>query len=247
MFFFAVRAIVFALWTGFMSVLAIPAALISPGRWVPWVGQRWGRGALALMGVSLEVEGGEHLGNDAYVIMANHTSHFDVICLWAALERPIRMVAKRELTLIPVFGWALALGAAIVIDRGNREKAVRSMARARRAIDKGHSVLLFPEGTRTPPGALGALKKGPFHLALGARADVLPIGLSGTGEILAKGDWRIRRGSVRLRLGTPISTAGYEDSDEGRAALADDVTRALTELMRETPQAAETSPAGPRP
>lgn len=230
------RAIVFGAWTGLMSSLAIPAALVSPGRWVPWVAQRWGRGALALMGVTLEVEGAETLDEQAHVIMANHTSHFDVVCLWASLKRPIRMVAKRELTLIPIFGWALALGAAIVIDRGNREKAMRSMARARRALDRGHSVLLFPEGTRTPPGTLGPLKKGPFHLALGARASVLPIGLEGTGDVLAKGDWRIHPGRVRLRLGAPIATDGYEDSDEGRAALAADVGASLRALMGADPE-----------
>lgn len=220
----------FAFVTAFFSLLAIPFAILVPDRGVPIVARRWARAALAVAGVEVELERVGVLPAGAVVVMANHTSHFDVVALYAALPIAVRMVAKRELTLIPIFGWALALGGAIIIDRGKRERAIASIERAGKVIRRGASVVLFPEGTRTPPGILGPLKKGPFHLAQSAQVAVLPIGVVGTGEILKKGDWRIHPGRVRLCVGEPVGPFPGGDSDTAREALMGAVAGALTRL-----------------
>lgn len=229
---FLYRALVLAALTGLWSFISFFALALAPRTGLYWVERTWARWVLAAVGVEVDLQGPERpLDAPAYLVMANHTSHFDVICLFAKVPLGLRAVAKRELSYIPLFGWALAVGGAIMIDRGDRERAIASIQRAGAVIRAGRSVLMFPEGTRTPPGTLGPLKKGPFHLALAARVPILPIGIQGTGEVLLPGDWRIRPGRVAVRVGAPIPTEGVPDDDAGREALAAETAKALSTLM----------------
>jgi 1-acyl-sn-glycerol-3-phosphate acyltransferase len=227
------NALAIALLTLFWSVGAMFAAVLDRrGGSIPWIERVWARMVLKACGIRVEVEGADQTFDaPAYLVMANHTSYFDVISLCASVPIPLRFVAKRELGHIPFLGWAMRLGAAIMIDRGDREKAIASIQRAGRSIREGRSVLMFPEGTRTPPDALGPMKKGPFHLALEALVPVLPVGLSGTGEVLPKGDWRIRPGRVTVRIGKPIDTGDLPHDDAARAGLEERVAAALSSLM----------------
>jgi 1-acyl-sn-glycerol-3-phosphate acyltransferase len=231
-----VRAVFNITWmlglTMLFSALCLPVVLVAPVRGIRVMAGLWSRLILWGCGVRVEVTGLERLeAGRGHLVMANHTSHFDVVALYAAVPLPIRFVAKRELVLIPIFGLVLFLGAAIVIDRKNRKKAIASVERARRALERGECVLFFPEGTRTDPGVLGPIKKGPLYLATQARASVLPIGIAGSGDVLPRGDWRIRAGTIRLRIGEPFDMAGFPDSAEGRDALADRLSDTLRGLM----------------
>jgi 1-acyl-sn-glycerol-3-phosphate acyltransferase len=209
------------------------------------IASAWGRWVLSLCGVKVEVHGAEHLGTHPSVVaMANHTSHTDVMALFGYLEKDMTPVAKRELAVIPVFGWILWAGAAIMIDRRDRKKAVQSLREAARVIRGGRSVLMFAEGTRTPPGVLGPLKKGPFHLALEAGVPVVPIGVRGSGDILAPHDWKIRPGTISLHVGPPISTEGLKNNDHGRQVLMEKVRLALIELASVTPVDRDAPAAG---
>jgi 1-acyl-sn-glycerol-3-phosphate acyltransferase len=216
--------------TGFWSAVAILVVLVDRRR-IPAIGMAWSRSVLRATGVAAELRGTVEAAEGPFLVMANHTSHFDTLALYATLPLPVRFVAKRELQWIPLFGFPLlTLGAAIVIDRKDRARAIASIARAQKVIDGGQSVLFFPEGTRTPPGVLGPLKKGPFHLAVEARVPILPVGIRGTGRVLARGDWRVHPGQVELHVGAPIPTAAVEATDSGRAALAEKVATALRTL-----------------
>lgn len=198
----------------------------------------WSRQILFACGVKVECGPPPvPLTEPSYLVLSNHTSHFDALSIYATLPiAGLRPVAKRELGYIPLFGWVLALGAAIMIDRGDPKKAKASIDRAGKVIREGRPVLMFPEGTRTPQGALGPLKKGPFHLATAAKVPIVPIALHGTGDVLAAGDWRIRPGKVVLRIGRPIPTAEWGEGEEARASLMAEVEQALRHLMREAQQ-----------
>jgi 1-acyl-sn-glycerol-3-phosphate acyltransferase len=200
----------------------------------------WSRQILFACGVEVECRPPPvPLTEPAYLVLSNHTSHFDALSIYATLPiARLRPVAKRELGYIPLFGWVLALGAAIMIDRGDPTKAKASIDRAGAVIREGRPVLMFPEGTRTPQGELGPLKKGPFYLATAAKVPILPIALHGTGDVLRSGDWRIRPGKVVLCIGRPISTEDRGEGDEARASLIADVEQALRQLMEEARQTA---------
>ena len=217
--------------TGVLSVVALPLAFVAPERVLTKIAQTWSKLVLLWCGVEATVEGQAHLEDGkSYLVMANHTSHFDALAIYGRVRWSMTPVAKRELGYIPIFGWALAAGAAVMIDRGDRVRAKRSIDKAARIIQAGRSVLLFPEGTRTAPGVVGPLKKGPFHLALAAGVPIVPIGVEGTGAVLAVGSWRIHPGAVHVRVGAPIPVPTEGDEDTRRAALMASVEAALRTL-----------------
>ena len=218
--------------TGFYSAEAMVMLPFRAGRTITAVANRWARAVNWICGIDVRADGlDQPLDATSYVVVANHTSHCDLLALYATIPIDMRPVAKRELGKIPIFGWALRAGAAIMIDRGDQEKARESIERAAQTIREGRSVLMFPEGTRTPPGELGALKKGPFHLALAARVPILPVGIVGSGDILMPGHLLLRSGRISVHAGTPIPTDAFENSSAGRQRIMETVAQALRDLM----------------
>ena len=216
------------------SIVALFIAPFAKGRYVIPIARLWARQLVSLCGVKVEVvPPKERLDGPAYLVMSNHTSHFDVPSLYSVSPIDMRPVAKKELGSIPIFGWALRMGAAIMIDRKNSTKAHASIEQAAAVIRSGISVLMFPEGTRTPNEELGPLKKGAFHLAQAARVPVLPVAVLGTKKVLASGDWKIRPGRVQVRYGRTIRTDDLPAGDEGRQLLMDRFRAAVAELVRD--------------
>ena len=151
----------------------------------------------------------------AYVFMSNHVSQYDVLAVVAALEEfQLRWVAKKELTRIPVFGWALKHSGHIIIDRSNHEQAIASLRAARTQMEDGISVMIFPEGTRGAAGQpLLPFKKGGFMLALETGFPVVPLAIRGSGRILPRGSLSPASGDIEVVVGPPIPVAGL-DRDE---------------------------------
>jgi 1-acyl-sn-glycerol-3-phosphate acyltransferase len=162
----ALRLALIAAYTVFWGV---PAMLVAPfsGEAIVWIGRRWLSWSFRSCGIRLVTEGLEQIDRtQSYVFMSNHQSVLDIGALVLTLPVSWRFVAKRELTWIPFFGWALGLSDQIVIDRGNRTRSVRSLQRAAERIRGGVNVIVFPEGTRSPDGELREFKSGGFHLAI---------------------------------------------------------------------------------
>lgn len=218
--------------TAAYSVMAAAVLPFNGGRHATWVAQRWAKHMNFACGVDVKVDGlDQPLDAPAYLVMANHSSHFDLPGIFSCLPIDMRPVAKRELGKIPIFGWVLKAGAAIMIDRGDREKAKASIERAGETIRAGRSVLLFPEGTRTETLDVAPLKKGPFFLAVEAGVPILPVGIVGTADILKPHDWQIHPGRVSVHVGKPIETSGFSHDETGRDALRQVVADALADLV----------------
>jgi 1-acyl-sn-glycerol-3-phosphate acyltransferase len=145
----------------------------------------------------------------ACVYVANHQSLFDIPALVLCMPADFRMVAKRELLYIPIFGWALWLAGFIFIDRSDREKAIRKLERTVRTIRRGRSVVVFAEGTRSPDGRLLPFKKGGFVLALQAGVPIVPVAIRGGAKVLSKGGLRVRPGTIEVVFGAPVPTVDY--------------------------------------
>jgi len=179
-----------------------------------------------------------------YVFMSNHASHFDILAVVAALpEMQLRWVAKRELADIPIFGWALGRAGHIIIDRSNPEQAMASLRAAKKTMDTGVSVMIFPEGTREGHDhELLPLKKGGFLLAIETGTPIVPIAVKNSRAILARDSVRIHAGTIEVVVGEPIPVAG-----QTREALIDEVERFLRrELDLDTPGTPEGLPQGTR-
>ena len=199
------------LW-GAIGCLAAP--FDRDGRAIVWVGRQWVRWILWTCGIRVGADGLANVPRDRpCVYMSNHQSIVDIAAIIATLPVAWRFVAKRELTWIPFFGWALALGHQIVVDRKDREASVRSLARAAERVREGANVIIFPEGTRSPAGSLRDFKSGGFHLALQAGVPIVPVAISGSWRISPKRSLRIHSGRVLVRYGEPIATQGLGPDD----------------------------------
>ena len=175
----------------------------------------WSDALLAYAEVKLAVEGREHVPPDeALVVMSNHQSHYDIPVLFQAL-RPmrLRMVAKKELFRIPIWASAMRVAGFVELSRGDRSAAIESLNSARASIERGTSIWLAPEGTRSPTGKLGAFKKGGFHLASEAGARILPVSVDGTRRVLPAKGARVQNGQkVRVIVHAPIAIGSFEES-----------------------------------
>jgi 1-acyl-sn-glycerol-3-phosphate acyltransferase len=224
---YALRYLLIVLYTIFWGTLGGVIGLLDrSGNGVIWVGRRWISWILASCGITIEADGLESLDTKRpYVLMSNHQSVFDIAAIVTSWPVDFRFVAKRELTWIPFFGWALASGGHVIIDRGRRERAVESLARAADRVRTGTNVIIFPEGTRSPSGRLGEFKSGGFHLAIQAGVPILPITVSGSRHITPKRSLRIESGRIRVHYGTPIPTRGLGIDD--RSQLKEAVRAAI--------------------
>ncbi|GLH71270.1 hypothetical protein GETHPA_28030 [Geothrix rubra] len=191
------------------------------------------RGTAAAFGIRRRLEGWESLPEDlrsgarAAVFIGNHTSQFDPPLLISTLpSRPV-FVAKKELARVPFLGWVIWLADFIFIDRDRRESALRSLAAAARRIHDGQSLAAFPEGTRSATGGLLPFKKGVFALAFEAGVPVVPLAIHGGREILPRGTWRVRGGTYRITVGTPLETGAFPDAEALRQAAEAAVRRLL--------------------
>ena len=194
--------------------------------------RKWARVILKVAGTRVEVENPERVDPDrAQILVANHASYFDVLALLGYVPGKYRFVAKKELADVPIFGPAWRACGHISIDRQNVESAIRSLELARRRLEEERpTVVMFPEGTRSPTGELRSFKKGAFVLAIQTGAEVVPAALLGTREIMRKGSWRIRTGrTIRVRFGEPLSVRGLTMED--RDALTRRAHDAVAELL----------------
>ena len=171
-----------------------------------------------------------------YVFAANHLSTVDIFALFVVVPVNIRFIAKKQLGHIPLFGWAMAAGRFIFIDRQNPAAARRSIARAAARIRSGTSVAIFPEGTRTRDGTLGPFKKGGVRLAAEAGVPIVPIAIRGSREIMPRGSVFLRRGTVHVDVGEPIATAGIHSSGE-RTVLVEKIRDAIAQMLAENADA----------
>jgi 1-acyl-sn-glycerol-3-phosphate acyltransferase len=165
--------------------------------------------------------GREHLPRSGPLLLAaNHRSFLDPFVIGTLLGRPVYYMAKRELFQHPLQAWALNALGAFPVDRGAGDR--EAMTTAREILLRGGCVVIFPEGTRTRRGPLGAPRRGVGRLALETGAPVAPISVIGT-EHVRRG-WRICPRKVRLRVGRPLR---FPTIAEPSPRLAAGVTRRI--------------------
>lgn len=182
-----------------------------------------GKGCLEDAQIELVVKGLDQLDlSKPYLFMSNHQSLYDIPVLFAALKGRLRMVAKKELFKVPVWGQALGVAEFISIDRKDRYKAVQSLKEAARLMQSGINVWIAPEGTRSRDGKLLPFKKGGFMLALETGAQIVPVAITGAWSVVPPKSFRLRLGQrVEVEFGQPIDASAY--GMENRDALMREV------------------------
>ena len=219
-------AAAFSLFMGFLEILCLPIDR-RRGRVFHTLARFWARTALAICRVHVRVKGVKNLDRgQSYVYVSNHASMFDIPAILASVPDQIRIVYKKELEVIPFFGWGLKWGHYIGIDRGRGSDAMKSIEEAIGKIHNGQSLLLYAEGTRTLDGKLQPFKRGAFNIAVRAGVPVVPLTVNGSFRILPKRSIVINPGNVELVLGKPILLTGLSGR-EAEWQLMDQVHNAI--------------------
>ncbi len=175
----------------------------------------WAEGLARGWGMKVHAHGAEQLDSEApYIFMVNHLSHVDIVALFVGLPVDVGFLAKHELRSVPFLGQAMVAGGHVFIDRTKHTSAFKAMGAAAQDVKKGASLVIFPEGTRGHSEHIQPFKKGGFHLAKQAGVLVVPVGLRGTRNIMAREDFLMRPGEVHVHIGAPIDPGTFADSHQ---------------------------------
>jgi len=223
--FFLIPAI--SLYTIVLGTISVLSTIVDPsGDFGHSCARAWSRLILWTTGVTVRVEGLERLNpSRSYVFAANHQSIYDIPIVFASLPFQLRIIAKASLGRIPFMGWHLQRTGHVLVDRSKAGAGtVKKMARL---VAKGHSLIVFPEGTRSTDGAVAAFKGGSFVIALDAELPIVPLSIVGSRHVMFKGQLMVQPGTVSLIVHDPIPTAGAgRDSARDLAASVRDVVAA---------------------
>jgi len=215
------RSALYVLW---LAATVVPYALavlllsmVVRGDRLYWFTVVWLRlatwGSKVICGVRHRIHGWENLPDSAVILCPKHQSTWETFAFPTLMPRPLCYVFKRELLLIPFFGWAMGRLDMIHIDRSRRTEAWNKVAeQGRRFMANGHWVIMFPEGTRTPRGSQGVYKSGATRLAVATGTPVVPIAVT-SARCWPRKSFVLRPGVVDVSIGRPIPAAG-RDPDE---------------------------------
>jgi len=210
---------VFCVVTGMIVILVSRTR----GDWVMWhIGRNlWSRPILRfLIGAKIDC----HIHPDVsalqnerkgVVLIANHASLLDINAAFCGSPVPIVFLSKASVRRVPLLGKLNELVGTVFVERGNRKSSIQAAHQLTKTLNQGRNVLVFPEGTRSKDGELMPFKKGAFHLAIAAGADIVPMHIDGTWERLPPSSFWIRPSHkpIQVRIGRPISTQHADAAD----------------------------------
>jgi 1-acyl-sn-glycerol-3-phosphate acyltransferase len=149
-----------------------------------------------------------------YIFFQNHTNHLDHCTIYAATPHFKQGVELEEHFKFPVYGWFMKQRGTIPVVRGSVSHMRQLASRMREELDRGNSLLAFPEGTRTIDGRLGEFQPGMFRVARMLKAPIVPVSVTGMYQVMRKGSYLIRPGhQVTVYCDQPIETAGLSIND----------------------------------
>ena len=190
---------------------------------------------LFLSGVTLRIDGREHIQRDRAAIYAvNHASNIEPPLLFEALAPlfpRLSVLYKAELRKLPILVRAFDLAGFVPLERNNRDQSLPAIERAADALRGGSSFMIFPEGTRSRTGALLPFKKGGFIMAIKAQAPVVPTAIVGARDAMHKGSFVIQPVTVTVKFSAPVETRGLSLDDRDR--LSDEVRGRIAALLTE--------------
>jgi putative phosphoserine phosphatase/1-acylglycerol-3-phosphate O-acyltransferase len=173
-------------------------------------GTVWGELATSLAGIDLRVEGEENLWAERpAVFIFNHQSALDMVLMIKLLRRDLTGVAKKEIRRNPIFGPLLAAAGVAFIDRADRGRAIEALQPAVDAMREGRSLVIAPEGTRSPTPRLGRFKKGAFHMAMQAGVPVVPVVFRNVLDALPRDALIVRPATIEAVVLPPIDTSQW--------------------------------------
>ncbi|HEY9712487.1 MAG TPA: lysophospholipid acyltransferase family protein [Chroococcales cyanobacterium] len=161
----------------------------------------------------LHYEGVENIEpGKTYVLIANHNSIADILACYG-LHRQFKWVSKVEISKVPLIGWNMYLNQYVLLKRGDMKSIKEMMTECKEWLNKGVSVMLFPEGTRSENGQIQTFRDGAFRMAVDCNVPVVPIVIEGTDQILKKGAKYLNfHQNINIKVLPPIDPAQFDGS-----------------------------------
>jgi 1-acyl-sn-glycerol-3-phosphate acyltransferase len=209
-----------SLYTVVLGTASLASSLVDRrGAFAHRCARAWSWLILKTTGVRVEVVGLERVTRgETYIFVANHQSIYDIPIIFASLPWQLRIIAKASLGRFPFLGWHLSRTGHILVDRRHPDP-VGILRRWKELVQRGLSLIVFPEGTRSVDGRVGRFKAGSFLLAIQAGLPLVPVSVAGSRHVMQKGRLMTCPGHVRLTIHPPVSTVGVEATVEQARAL----------------------------
>jgi 1-acyl-sn-glycerol-3-phosphate acyltransferase len=196
---------------GFL-LLALGLSYLLPFRTFDPILKALMRGLFRVLFIRVEVEGAERIDPDGTsIFVANHSSMLDIPLVAGFVPGFLRGIEASDQHGWPLYGWVMGRLGNLPIRRDDVHSSISTMKRAEAYLETGGSLIIFPEGHRTPTGELLAFKKLPFHLAKRSGRAIVPVTIKGMFEINNKNSFMIRPGRVSLSFGAATDAAEYQD------------------------------------
>jgi 1-acyl-sn-glycerol-3-phosphate acyltransferase len=155
----------------------------------------------------VKVTGKEKLDRkQSYIFIPNHQGAYDIFLIFSCIGQPIKWVMKQSLRKIPFVGLACEAAGYIFVDTSSPQAAAKTIQIAEKRIQDGSSIVIFPEGSRTRTGKMGAFKKGAFQMALDLKLPVVPITINGSYDVMRINTYLIHPGKLEMIIHDPIDT-----------------------------------------
>ncbi|MCH5329102.1 MAG: 1-acyl-sn-glycerol-3-phosphate acyltransferase [Coprobacter sp.] len=195
------------------ALITIAGCFLGNGNtWGYYPGRLWSKLFCIFSMVRVEVRGKENIDkNTSYVFVANHQGAYDIFLIYGYLGHNFKWMMKKSLRKIPFVGKACAAAGHIFVDRNNPKSIIETLHKAEKTLQDGMSLVVFPEGSRSPDGQLHRFKKGAFQLAVDLNLPVVPLTIDGSYRILSRNSYSITPGKMILTIHPAI----WPDAEQG--------------------------------
>ncbi len=207
-----------------MVVATVTAGLITVlGSWLGssrwwgyWPPHYWARICLAVSLVKIKVKGRGNIDKDtSYVFVANHQGAYDIFAVYGYLNHNFKWMMKKELLKFPIVGFSCAAAGHIFVDNSSPAAVRKTMAKAESTLQRGMSLVVFPEGSRSFTGKMRPFRKGAYQLAMEFNLPVVPVTIDGAFDVMPRTAKLPRWGTINLTIHPPVS-APADEADRTR-------------------------------
>ncbi|HEX7057288.1 MAG TPA: lysophospholipid acyltransferase family protein [Bacilli bacterium] len=175
---------------------------------------KFGRSFVRVTGSRVSVSGAEQIpADEAVLFVCNHQSLYDILLLLGYIPKAKGFIAKKELAKMPLISTWMRYLPSVFMDRKNVRQSLTAINQGIAALKSGHSLVVFPEGTRSRDGKLLDFKPGSLKLAIKSGVPIVPITIKGSGEIFGWSGWRLKRADAELIVSPPLYADEYQAMD----------------------------------
>ncbi|WP_421379040.1 lysophospholipid acyltransferase family protein [Bacillus salacetis] len=183
--------------------------------------KRLAKGIIVRTGTTVILKGEGNIPKGPVLFVSNHEGDFDIPVLLGYIEKPFGFMSKIEVKKVPVISQWMTVLNCVFVDRKNKRQSVLSIRECITKLKEGHSLVIFPEGTRNKGKGINSFKTGAFRIALDAEVPIIPVHIQGTADIFENQRAGLRPASVTINILPPVLPGEYQGKTPRE--LADDI------------------------